>query len=123
MKKDILNRNDIEILVNSFYEKVKKDEVIGYIFNDVAQVNWEKHLPVMYNFWENVLFYTGAYAGNPMDKHEALDKKTKLNKQHFEQWNRLFSDTVDEYFEGSNAELIKQRALSIATVMQIKLFS
>ena len=46
MKKDIENRGDIILLINTFYEKVKRDEVIGYIFNDVAKVNWEKHLPV-----------------------------------------------------------------------------
>ena len=40
MKKDIANRDDIILLINTFYEKVKKDQVIGYIFNDVAKVNW-----------------------------------------------------------------------------------
>ena len=39
MKTDIRNRKDIEKLVNTFYDKVKTDEVIGYLFNDVAQVN------------------------------------------------------------------------------------
>ncbi len=60
MKKDIENRKDIELLVRSFYDKVKADDTIGYIFNDIAKVNWEKHLPVMFDFWENVLFYTGG---------------------------------------------------------------
>jgi hemoglobin len=66
MKKDIENRNDVELLIITFYEKVKADESIGYIFNDIAKVNWPKHLPVMFAFWENVLFNTGAYNGNPM---------------------------------------------------------
>lgn len=123
MKKDIQNRKDIEKLVNAFYEKVKKDDVIAYLFNEVAKVNWEKHLPVMYDFWENVLFYTGSYSGNPMDKHESLHRKSKMNTQHFDRWNKLFNETVDEYFEGYNSELVKQRAKSIATVMQIKIFS
>jgi len=50
MKKDIENRDDIIRLVNTFYDKVKPDETIGYFFNRVVDVNWEKHLPVMYNF-------------------------------------------------------------------------
>ena len=58
MKTDIRNRKDIEKLVNTFYDKVKTDDVIGYLFNDVAKVNWENHLPKMYNFWENILFFT-----------------------------------------------------------------
>ena len=121
MKKDIANRDDIILLINSFYEKVKKDQIIGYIFNDVAKVNWEKHLPVMYDFWENVIFFTGAYTGNPMTAHKQLHQKTPLNAEHFQEWIKLFTQTVDELFEGDKAELTKQRAISIATVMQIKI--
>ena len=50
MKKDIANRTDIELLVNKFYDKVTADTTIGYIFTDVAKVNWELHLPRMYDF-------------------------------------------------------------------------
>ena len=121
MKKDIENREDIVVLINTFYEKVKKDEVIGYIFNDVAKVNWDKHLPVMYDFWENVIFFTGSYTGNPMTAHKQLNQKTPLNTEHFQEWIKLFTKTVDELFEGDKAELTKQRAISIATVMQIKI--
>ena len=52
MKTDIQSRADIELLINTFYDKVKNDDVIGYIFNNVVNVNWEHHLPIMYNFWE-----------------------------------------------------------------------
>lgn len=123
MKQDISNRQDIERLINTFYEKVKVDDTIGYFFNDVVKVHWEKHLPVMYDFWENIIFYTNAYEGNPMQKHQELHKKSPMKMQHFQRWNQLFSHTVDELFEGEKAELIKQRASSISTVMQIKIFS
>lgn len=121
MKKDIENSDDIKLLVNSFYDKVKVDKTIGYIFNDIAKVNWEKHLPVMYHFWENVLFFTGAYSGNPMIAHEKMHKVVGFTSEHFEQWIKLFLQTVDELFEGEKAEQAKQRAISIATVMQIKI--
>lgn len=123
MKKDIENRKDIEQLVTIFYDKVKADETIGYIFNDIAKVNWEKHLPVMFDFWENVLFYTGTYNGNPMIAHQHLNRVMPLQKPHFKQWEKIFTATVDELFEGNNAVLAKQRALSISTVMQLKLIS
>lgn len=121
MKRDIENRADIELLVNEFYDKVKMDTVIGYIFNDVVKVNWEKHLPTMYNFWENTIFYTGNYEGNPMELHKHLHRLTPLSTEHFARWNKLFTQTVDEFFEGVNANLAKQRALSISTVMQMKI--
>lgn len=120
MKPDILNRADIEKLVIAFYDKVKADDVIGFIFNNVAKVNWHKHLPVMFNFWENVLFYAGSYSGNPTEVHQHLHKMFPLNKAHFAQWNKLFVQTVDELFEGTNANMAKQRAVSISTVMQMK---
>lgn len=108
------------MLVTTFYSKVKADAVIGFIFNDVVKVNWDKHLPVMFNFWENVLFYTGGYNGNPMEVHQHLNKAVPLTRAHFTQWTKLFTETVDELFEGVNATMAKQRALNIATVMQLK---
>jgi len=121
MKPDIQTRKDVELLVRSFYDKVKQDPVIGYIFTDLVKVNWEKHLPVMFDFWENTLFYTGTYSGNPMISHQHLHQMHPLTKAHFERWVALFTSTVDEHFEGEKAELAKQRALSISTIMQIKI--
>lgn len=121
MKNDIASRKDIEILVDEFYNKVKQDEQIGFIFSDIAMVNWEKHLPVMYDFFENMLFYTGSYTGNPMELHKHVNNLYPLTEDHFRQWNHLFSKTVDELFEGTTANLVKQRAKSIAAVMQIKI--
>jgi hemoglobin len=123
MKRDIENRRDIETLVDYFYEKIKSDSIIGYIFTDIAHVNWEKHLPVMYSFWENAIFYTGTYNGNPMQIHQHLHRVANLKTEHFEQWIRLFTSSVDELFEGDNANLIKQRAISISTAMQIKILN
>lgn len=122
MKNDIKDRADIQQLVDTFYTKVQADETIGYLFNDVAQVNWEQHLPRMYDFWENILFQTGGFKGNPMTAHVQLHQKSPLTAAHFARWQQLFLATVDELFEGDKAELIKQRARSIATMMQIKVF-
>ncbi len=123
MKKDITSRKDIEILVDEFYRKVKKDELIGFIFSDIAKVNWEKHLPVMYDFFENMLFYTGSYTGNPMELHKHVNRLFPLTDEHFIRWNLLFSTSVDELFAGERAELAKQRAKSISAVMQIKILN
>lgn len=120
MKTDIKNRKDIEKLVNAFYEKVKTDEVIGYLFTDVAKVNWELHLPKMYSFWENILFYTANYSGSPMVVHKELHQKSAMTETHFHHWNKLFNETVDKLFEGSKADEIKNRASNIAQVMMYK---
>jgi hemoglobin len=119
MKKDIETAGDIELLINTFYQRVKADPVIGYIFTDIAHVNWEKHLPVMYRFWGNALFYTGEYVGNPLKVHKHLNKLFPLTAQHFGVWNKLFSTTVDECFTGEKADLAKQRAISISAIIQL----
>lgn len=120
-KKDIEGRQDIEKLVDSFYQKVIKDDTIGYIFNDVVKLDWEKHIPIMYDFWETTLFHQAIYKGNPMKIHVDLNAKEPLKKDHFDQWLAMFNETVDELFHGEKASLAKTRALSIATVMQIKI--
>lgn len=121
MKTDIIHRNDIEKLVNSFYEKVKINPDIGFFFSDVVKVNWGKHLPVMYNFWENIVFHTDNFSGNPMEKHRKVHQIYPMKKEHFKVWEQLFTQTVDELYEGKNAEFIKDKAISISSILQIKI--
>lgn len=121
MKKDISHRSDIELLVNSFYDKVKGDLTIGHIFTDVAKVDWDHHLPVMYSFWETLLLEEKTYAGNPMKTHGELNKKYPLLQHHFDGWVRLFVETVDELFAGSKAEEAKARGMHIAQLMHHKM--
>jgi hemoglobin len=121
MKKDIETIDDIKTLIDHFYQLVIADPVIGYIFTDSIKVNWEKHLPVMYSFWENTLFFTGGYSGNPMTIHQRIHQIIHLTVEHYDRWTTLFCSNVDTHFEGEKAELAKQRALSIATIMKIKI--
>lgn len=122
-KTDIRNRGDIENLVNAFYEKVRADDTIGFFFSNVVAVNWEVHLPKMYDFWENVLLHTGAYKGNPMDVHFKINNLHPINGKHFEHWLKLFMQTIEELFEGETAERAKVRAKGIAWVLQQKMDS
>ena len=117
MKKDIENRADIELLVNTFYEKVLADKLLGIIFQKVAKVNWSTHLPVMYNFWENIILFTGTYEGNPMNLHKHLHHIKPLNKAHFDQWKSLFISSLDELFEGPKATLARHRTLKISNII------
>ena len=121
MKADIQNEEDIKTLVDGFYAKVRQDAVIGYIFNEVADVDWPHHLPTMYAFWATVLLAKEGYKGNAILKHVQLHAKTPLHKAHFDRWLELFSATVDENFAGPTADTAKIRAMSVATVLQIKI--
>lgn len=121
MKKDITNRADLILLVDTFYQTVQHNITIGPIFTDIAQVDWSHHLPKMYDFWESVLFGKAVYKGNPMLTHFALRDKASLKQPQFDTWKKIFFDTVDELFAGENADIIKQKAQSIADLMHFKL--
>jgi len=123
MKADIKNRADIIILVDSFYTKVQKNLAIGPIFTDVVKVDWNHHLPKMYDFWESILFGKAIYKGNPMLTHFAINKKASLREEGFDTWKRIFFENVDALFEGENATTIKQKAQSIADLMHFKINS
>jgi hemoglobin len=108
--RDISTAEDVRTLVDSFYSKVTRDELLGPIFNDVAQVEWATHLPVMYRFWEWMLLGAGIYQGAPFPKHAVLP----VQKEHFARWLTLFMESVDAHFCGPKAAEAKGRAASIA---------
>ena len=115
---DIATRADIITLVDAFYARVQADTLIGPIFNEVAQVDWARHLPKMYDFWESVLFGTVGFKGNPLAVHRQLARRTSMSAREFDRWLALFHATVDELFEGDVAEGAKLRAARIAMTMQ-----
>ncbi len=121
MKKDISSREDLFQLVSKFYEKLLADDSINYLFTDIAKIDLAHHLPLLVDFWDSVLFQSDTYHKNAMQPHINLHQKSPLQAPHFETWLRYFNETVDELFEGEKAFLAKERALSIATVMKIKL--
>ncbi len=121
MKKDLYNREDVELLVDTFYDKVKANATIGYIFNDIAKVDWENHLPLMYSFWASILLGEHSFSGNPMDKHIQLSKIAPMTDKEFSEWLKIFIQTTDELFEGEKAEEAKTRASNIARLMLHKI--
>ena len=120
MKHDIRNREDIRLLMERFYDKLMADESISYLFTNVAKINLDEHFPVLVDFWDSILFQADTYHKNAMKPHLDLHQQSPLEAHHFKTWLGYFIATVNELFDGDKAELAKQRATSIATVMQIK---
>ncbi|MBL0685089.1 group III truncated hemoglobin [Aquimarina mytili] len=119
--KDITSRKDIEFLMKAFYNEAFADPLIGVFFTEIAKIDLKNHLPQITDFWEQQIFRKGNYKKNVLQIHKNLSVKKKLQKIHYEAWLSLFNTTVDTHFQGEKANLIKTRALSIATVMQIKI--
>lgn len=118
---DIQSRADIERLLWAFYKKAFADDLIGRFFTEVVPLDLDTHIPVIADFWESVIFNTHNYRKNVMEIHRHIHQLSAIRKEHLDRWVKIFSENVDEHFEGEKSELIKQRAASIATFMDIKL--
>lgn len=114
---DIQTEADIQLLVDTFYQKVHHDALLDPVFNGFARVDWSRHLPIMYDFWSSILLGSARYHGRPFPKHMPLP----INATHFQRWLELFEATLDELFAGPKAEEAKVRALNIATLFEYRL--
>ncbi len=119
--RDIQTREDLHLLMSEFYLKLLADSKISYIFTEVAKIDLAPHLLDLVDFWEQILFDTGSYRKNVLQIHTDINQQSKLSDEHFAIWLNYFNSTIDENFAGQIAENMKTRALSIATVMKIKM--
>ena len=115
--KDIITSEDIKTLVDAFYEKVRRDELLSPIFNGRIQNRWPQHLEKMYSFWQTVLINKPTYSGSPFPPHAQLP----INRSHFEKWIELFISTIDELFKGDKSTEAKWRAGKMAEMFQNKI--
>ena len=115
MKNDIKNREDVFLLVSSFYTKVRANQKIGHFFNDTI-TDWPFHLEKLTDFWETNLFMVSKFRGNPMRAHKEVDQKfnSSIEQAHFGEWLNTWYETVDELFEGDRASIAKNRARNMA---------
>lgn len=117
--KDITDRKDIELMVDTFYGSVQEDMLLGPIFKSVINDKWTQHLDTMYRFWQTILLHEYAYKGSPFLPHRNLP----LEARHFERWLALFNTSIDMNFDGKLAEDAKQRAKKMAEMFMYKLNS
>ena len=116
-KKEIQNLTDIKLLVDSFYGKVREDDMLKDIFNNVIQNRWPQHLEKMYSFWQTVLLDEYTYNGTPFPPHAKLP----VEEEHFTRWLQLFNATVDEYFVGEKATRAKWQGERMAEMFLNKI--
>ncbi len=120
---DIQNREDVALLVNTFYTKVRANDELGPIFNTAIK-DWDSHLIHLTNFWESQLFRKNVFSGNPLKKHVEVDKNNnnQITNDLFGLWLQFWLGTIDELFEGQLANLAKDRARNIASFIFMEIF-
>lgn len=122
MKTDIRDRTDVGLLVRSFYNTVRRDDLIGPIFNAVIPLgHWEAHFEKLTDFWEGNLFFKPTYSGKPVQQHQAVSRQHHLGEVHFQRWLQLWHAAVTAQFDGPVAQDAHDRAESIARILLFKL--
>jgi hemoglobin len=121
-KKDIKTRDDVSLLVSTFYSKVRNNNTLKPFFSTIE--DWDKHLDNLTTFWESSLFFKTKYYGNPLEAHIKVDQvnKNTITQEHFGLWMNLWFETIDELFEGEYADMAKNRARKMNTFLYLKLF-
>ena len=108
-----LERDDIVRLVDAFYGKVRRDAVLGPVFNPVVH-DWPAHKARLVQFWSSVALGTREYHGNPMAAH----RPHAIDDVHFGRWLGLWRATLLEVLEPAQARLLYDHALRIATSLR-----
>ncbi|RNC80398.1 MAG: group III truncated hemoglobin [Phycisphaera sp.] len=87
-----VTQDQISELVDTFYEQVRGDDLIGPIFDEHVR-DWDHHLEKMKRFWSSAVLRTGTYSGRPMEAHRRLPG---LERRHFDRWQSIFTRVTDD---------------------------
>jgi len=117
------SRENINLLVRTFYRKIQEDDLIGPIFNRQIE-DWETHYERLTDFWETNLLFIRKYKGKPAQVHNQVDEATdfSITQIHFGRWLQLWFETISNNFTGEKAELAKKQARQMSTHFFIKMF-
>tara|TARA_R100001369_G_scaffold92659_1_gene138984 strand:+ start:4266 stop:4664 length:399 start_codon:yes stop_codon:yes gene_type:complete len=123
LKSEIKERQDVNLLVVSFYAKIREHEILGPIFNGIIK-DWDSHLELLTDFWESQLLLKRKYIGNPIAVHQEVDKKMNhtITPEHFGLWLNEWFATIDELFEGEVAWIAKNRAQKMSTMLYMHIY-
>ena len=116
---DLKTRENIHLLVTTFYSRVRKDDLIGPVFNGIIpEDKWPAHMERLTDFWESVALGHYTYVGNPRTKHQEVDahENHSITQAHFDRWLEMWFTTVDSLFEGPLAGHAKNTAEKMASV-------
>lgn len=115
--KDISTKEDIKLLIDTFYGTVRQDELLGPIFNERIKDKWPEHLEKLHSFWQMVLFQEPTYQGRPFPPHAELP----IDRSHFQRWMEIFNSTLDSLFAGDKANEAKWKAGKMAEMFRSKI--
>jgi hemoglobin len=114
---DLDSRTEIHNLVVAFYRAVVFDDVVGPVFEEVAEVDWAEHIPKLIDYWCRVLLGEPGYDGVMLAAHQHVHDIEPLRLEHVDRWYSLWVDAVDDTWAGPLADDAKAHAAHMAQVL------
>ena len=115
-ERDLDSPEEIAEMIRRFYQDVAQDDLLGPMFNDVAQVDWAEHLPKLAAFWCRALLGIPGYQGNPFRAHVLVHAQVPFTPAHFQRWLELFTETIELGWQGPNCNKALALAHNVARV-------
>lgn len=111
-----ITRENLRVLMTSFYEKAMLDQVLGPFFinelgDDIENEEWEEHIELLADFWLAKLMGHKTYGGNFVGAHVTVPD---ISRESFVKWLELFSTTADEVYVPEVAEQFKTKGLQLS---------
>jgi hemoglobin len=120
-RRDLDDRAQVHDLVVAFYREIVFDDLLGPIFEEVAEVDWTTHIPTLVDFWCRVLLGEPGYDGYVLGAHQVVNDLERFRPAHFDRWFALWVDSVDSRWAGPHAERAKAHAAHMAGVLARRL--
>ena len=113
---DGIDEDSLRALVELFYARVRRDPLIGPVFNGAID-DWPEHLDRLQAFWSSVMLTSGRYKGRPLPAH--IKHADAITPRSFDRWLALWGRTTDELLPPAAAAALQEKAARIAESLSL----
>ena len=107
-------------LVDLFYGRVRKDDLIGPVFNRAID-DWPEHLERLQAFWSSVMLTSGRYKGRPLPAH--VKHGDSIRQASFDRWLELWREATEDVLPPAAAAAMQEKAGRIAESLSMGIAS
>ncbi len=118
---DLDSRSAIHDLVVGFYREIVNDELLGPVFDEVAEVDWPSHIPRLIDYWSRILLDEPVYNGSMAAAHREVHEIEAFRVEHFDRWFELWCDSIDSRWAGPYADRARAHAARTAGLLSRQL--
>lgn len=111
-----ITEESLKLLVDTFYARVREDDLIGPVFNGAID-DWPEHLDRLQAFWSSVMLTSGRYKGRPLPAH--IKHGDAINPASFERWLGLWRETTNALLDAESAAAMQEKAERIAESLML----